>query len=429
MFKLLWKLIKLLVFVWLLMLISIPVVIAIWGVQKQPMVLIGQTMNYEHVTRLHEIIKSHDPRRMRAGEIKRLVTTEDDINLVLQYGLSGYKNAGARVAVSRDQVLLRLSAGLQTIRIDRYLNLSLVLAQRGQDFWVEELHIGDLSIPDIVSRPLSKGMHRLLLNIKQYRDSISAIKQLTFQPNQMVLVYQWRPELVKEIAVAHRKIFVSPEDSERLTLYQERIAEISRQLPIITSATDMLAPLFATAHQRSADAERAAAENGALLSALGIYMAGADLQKLLGLPSKHPSERAIRRYLTLDGRYDLAQHFILSAFLANSAGGGIADGLGLFKEFKDSQGGSGFSFADLAADRAGQRLAELATSPATAERVQEVIRSAKWERLYMPSVDNLPEGIQELEFKARYGDLRSEEYKIVEQEIERRLKMCSAYST
>lgn len=61
---------------------------------------------------------------------------------------------------------------------------------------------------------------------------------------------------------------------------------------------------------------------------------------------------------TLYGRYDWAQHFFVSAALSALVGCPGAESLGLLKEQLDMRaGGSGFSFADLAADYAGVALA------------------------------------------------------------------------
>jgi hypothetical protein len=46
---------------------------------------------------------------------------------------------------------------------------------------------------------------------------------------------------------------------------------------------------------------------------------------------------------------------------------------------------------------------------------------------YMPAFDDLPEGLMELEFKARYKDLDSASYALVNREIERRLASCAIY--
>ncbi len=68
--------------------------------------------------------------------------------------------------------------------------------------------------------------------------------------------------------------------------------------------------------------------------------------KVLGTPELH-------------GREDLAQHFAVSCALAAMLGPKAAEAAGVLKEMLDAQpGGSGFSFADLAADFSGVAFAE-----------------------------------------------------------------------
>ena len=65
--------------------------------------------------------------------------------------------------------------------------------------------------------------------------------------------------------------------------------------------------------------------------------------------------------VTLQQRWDYPLHFLISALVAAEAGTPLADAVGLWKELTDARrGGSGFSFEDLAADRAGTRFGELA---------------------------------------------------------------------
>jgi hypothetical protein len=95
----------------------------------------------------------------------------------------------------------------------------------------------------------------------------------------------------------------------------------------------------------------------------------------------------------------------------------------LFKEVDDSRGGSGFSFNDLAADRAGVRLGEKATdSAASAKKLQQSLgRPGLSEADFMPSVEGLPEFMPEPEFKARFGGIGAPAYNNMMQEIERRV--------
>ena len=46
---------------------------------------------------------------------------------------------------------------------------------------------------------------------------------------------------------------------------------------------------------------------------------------------------------------------------------------------------------------------------------------------FIPGIEDLPEGVMELEFKHRYEDLDSEKFRFVEAEIERRLSLCKVY--
>ena len=132
--------------------------------------------------------------------------------------------------------------------------------------------------------------------------------------------------------------------------------------------------------------------------------------------------------LTLIKRHDLAQHFLVSAAIAVSAGSGLANLVGLFKEMDDSRGGSGFSFADLIADRAGVKLGEIAIASSNqAILLQRQMQKPVHEFDFMPRVDQLPEGIMELEFKRKYRDLDSATYRIVNTEIEHRIAACLIY--
>ena len=126
--------------------------------------------------------------------------------------------------------------------------------------------------------------------------------------------------------------------------------------------------------------------------------------------------------VTLAGRHDSAQHYSISAALAATAGSPFADAVGLYKELEDSQGGSGFSFNDLAADRAGTRFGELATAnPAGAHKAQSLARAAFAEAVIFPNVKDLPEDMRQEEFQRRFGGTGGTAYSRLAAEIEQRV--------
>jgi hypothetical protein len=129
-------------------------------------------------------------------------------------------------------------------------------------------------------------------------------------------------------------------------------------------------------------------------------------------------------------REDWTKHFLLSASISVLSTRGISDGVGLFKEELDSDGGSGFSFGDLLADRAGVTFAVTATqSDASARAIQNRLVAGYREDDFMPVGADLPENMQQAEFRSRFGGVGGLEYRRVADEIERRIASCAAYRT
>jgi hypothetical protein len=139
-------------------------------------------------------------------------------------------------------------------------------------------------------------------------------------------------------------------------------------------------------------------------------------------------ERAVRLVAlgqpTLRGRRDLAQHFFVSSHLAAIAGTQIATASGLAKEMSDSAGGSGFSFADMTANRAGILFAGgLLNKRFTLATVSDEFTVAN----YMPSVDNLPEGLSATELLAQFGPQTDDRFRRELDEIDQRLMQLPIY--
>jgi hypothetical protein len=103
---------------------------------------------------------------------------------------------------------------------------------------------------------------------------------------------------------------------------------------------------------------------------------------------------------------------------------GVSAAVGEFKELLDSDGGSGFSFVDLAADMAGVAFAErLLADPGSALRAQSLLGSAASEELFFPAVSGLEEGLSQARFEARYGGLADPRYERLRTDIGARLAL------
>jgi hypothetical protein len=164
-------------------------------------------------------------------------------------------------------------------------------------------------------------------------------------------------------------------------------------------------------------------ENEAAIMALTIYAGSPRFATLVGDLSfaitKIPY--AIPRPV-LRERGDLSLHFMFSAAIKLMSEKGVSIAVGEFKELMDrGEGGSGYSFVDLAADMAGAHFAALAVDPKTAQQVQAILAGGANEMLFMVPIDDLEEGLSKAEFSKKYGEVDSPEYKEVVERINRRL--------
>jgi hypothetical protein len=124
------------------------------------------------------------------------------------------------------------------------------------------------------------------------------------------------------------------------------------------------------------------------------------------------------------GRHDLAEHFFVSAAIAAGAGRIPAEAAGLAKEMRDSDGGSGFSFSDWAADLSGVALAEGMMSG----KLSLVRRSRTFHATdLLPSVGDLADGLSRAQFAERFGSTSDPRFRRMDGDVRRRIAELPAY--
>jgi len=128
---------------------------------------------------------------------------------------------------------------------------------------------------------------------------------------------------------------------------------------------------------------------------------------------------------TTHGRHDLTQHFWVSAALTALWGRKQAEAAGVLKEWLDSaEGGSGFSFADLAADLAGIEMASrVLDRPALLGDVAKgfVVKDR------CPAPKGLEEGIRRKDFEKRFGSTDDERFTKEVEALLKKVKELPAY--
>jgi hypothetical protein len=340
----------------------------------------------------------------------------DDADTAVNYAAYLLARGSARVALAEGSARVQVSLPLGGPRPLAHLNVESTLVQTIGLPRVTELSIGRLPIPDAGVDFVLPTLLRLADERPDVRAALATVRQVRMAPSGVTIIYRWPGGLPRRSDAA---VF-SATDRERLQRYQAALASESRRVPANpVPLADLLGTLLRLAAERSAGGD-AVAENRALILVATAHALGVPLHQILPEAAGWP--RPQRRSVTLDGRDDLAKHFLVSTAIAAYADTVLADAIGLYKELEDARHGSGFSFSDLAADRAGTRFGERAVgSAATAARLQHAGADALRDTDLMPRWADLADGMPEGEFRRRFGGIDAPAYVDVLREIDRRV--------
>lgn len=169
-------------------------------------------------------------------------------------------------------------------------------------------------------------------------------------------------------------------------------------------------------------------QNRATLVALAMYVTSVEAGRLAGDAAQRVRKcTGHRARVILAERADLASHWSLSAALAVSLGDEVGGAMGEWKELSDSRpGGSGFSFVDLAADRAGLAFARHASDPATASATAQKLRKATSDYLLPIRALALSEGLTEQAFVAEFKSIDNAKFSAAKSRIDAVLAKSAA---
>ncbi len=417
-----------LTFLLLLLVVMAAPAFLLWaGIQSEPLVQPAASARQEDIGRIKALFQANDPRDLRDGETRTFTLTARDMDIALRTVLPLADRQGVRVRVEPGVATADYTVRMPANPLGDYLNLSLAVRESRGELRVDGVRFGDRALPGWVLSPVLGAAGALLdARFEEYARAHEALQSVVLRADAAEITYRWDRALAKRIEQRGRDMMLPGEDRERALAYYRELARISRAAGTTAPLERLLRPLFALAGERS-NAEIAAAENRALLLVLGTVLNRSSMHRLVGGDPADllPTHQYVK--WTLDGRNDLAQHFCVSAAIAVAGGGVLADSIGVFKELDDSRGGSGFSFADLLADRSGVELATAATGAQAAAIQQRMADAGLRQSDFMPPIDRLPEGLMEMEFKQRYRDLDDARYAQVKQEVESRIATLALY--
>ncbi len=130
--------------------------------------------------------------------------------------------------------------------------------------------------------------------------------------------------------------------------------------------------------------------------------------------------------LTMQSRHDLAQHFWVSAAMVALVGEPLALAAGVTKELRDANGGSGFSFTDLAADIAGVEFASrVLRSRITLKSLSQDFTTEH----FLIESTGLPEGLSSSEFLKKYGTVSGPVFRRQKSQLRKRILALPGYDS
>lgn len=360
----------------------------------------------------------------------RISLREGEINALLASAGRLAPGLGGQARVEAEQVTLTLSAGAPRLPAGIWANVRVGVAA-GPGLRVVEARVGRLPLPPRLAQAgLAWGLDLTLDDPGLARAALAGVKAVKAEGEAATLEIAFAPggraPLVARLK-AGLNLSSDGAGNEPIWrhLYWLNRSGAEGDLPHSGSALAYLRHAVEKAERISrrmpelSDQEHAAAG----LLALALYCGEPGLGAAVGvyLDERMRGEGNHCEGTTLGGRDDLKRHFLVSAGLHAAQAGGAVRGIGELKELFDSgDGGTGFSFDDMAANLAGARFAAVWLSTPKAEWPALIARIGA-EGDVLPSLDGLPSRLSEAEFRARFGAVDSPDYAGLMAEIERRI--------
>ena len=367
--------------------------------------------------------------------------TQNEIDGLSALGHRAIPQLTSNVVLIEGTGLFRFSFELPLPSPIRFLNVDLTLNSSQTGLELDTAYVGSIPIPGDWLIAIGQLVSNTYIE-KEFGTSLSKIvTKVEISPASLQLSIQVPQSLntnnksAKESLFALRDQLAIFGDVNDIRFYHQSLLDfIETNPPNKKSLAAYIAHTFSTAKKRGDVSSKQAAENKAALTALALYFGDEKFELLIGnvssfSPKQAFQRRKLQRIVTLRGRVDIQKHFIYSVALQIFGTSYASDAIGELKELLDSnKGGSGFSFADLMADRAGTRLAMIATqSNHSALLVQKRLANIKNESAIIPTIANLPEGITQQAFKQHYQNVQSENYIAMLNHIDEQLLLLPVY--
>lgn len=318
-----------------------------------------------------------------------------------------------------------LHATLQIREYPLFINVSASVEQ-GPGVQLSNVKVGYLPIPDALARYLIIHLGDQLADLTITERVLARVNHIDIDPDEIRITLAPVADLITELKT---RVTVLDDEQRELrdltSAYLQFLTNlrVSAQTPMTPSAIDYLRPLFAQVSKVALPDQRAEHNKAAIL-AMAIFAGSQHFSRFVGgMDARLLQQARVPHRLHLRQRHDLYLHFIFSAALEILSNQQTTFAIGEFKEFMDkSLSGSGFSFADLAADMTGAYFARCAISQTHATVITERLSLLYREPMLMPQIDDLPENLSAAEFERQIGAIDGPVYQGLTEQIKQRIR-------
>lgn len=379
----------------------------------------------------------------QAQNSENLTLSEQELNHALNSIINRFITSVTKIQFLADNHLQLVSALQYNKHVDFcFVNLSLKLVNQGGGLSIKELQIGKLKFRTQAAGFIFKTLLQHSVLKHYYFLAQQHIKAVYIENNALQINYTFNSmaQTDSDLSAVKPSNCRAPCNQPKplaaplLITQPETLEFYHQQINLIVqhhnpeqrlSLASLLQPLFKLAWQRSTPAT-AISDNIAIIYAICAYVNRNEIP--FYLPITQPLTQIHSYPVYLYKRTDQAKHFMLSAALTVSGGPHLADLLGQEKELRDAFSSSGFSFIDLAADRAGMKFSERATASAKdAKELQAIMAGITDYHSFMPVTQDLPEKLNNAQFTQQFDSITSPAYRQLLQKIDNRIEALPIY--
>ncbi|GGW62521.1 hypothetical protein [Alishewanella tabrizica] len=383
----------------------------------------------------------NDSRQFLSSTLSKLRNEDQTIELVInQADLNALSNVGSfsldplvfRGVIQNASVDINITYPLPAHFGDKLISLKCTWSVQTKAFVIEQCRIGKLTIPSFLTNFLFNSMVKLALDSPADNKLLQLIKQGVVQDKKLLFNGGELQNIDLNINALLHKTLTSQQSllsesasvAPHLAFYLERLKQLTAKHPNERRLAFFMQNLLVDAIERSASSslnEEYLSVVWALAAGFGNknfaqYVSGGE--KSITVPALPRVELAARRDLTL--------HFLYSAVIKSLGNIHIANQIGRLKEISDAgKGGSGFSFVDMAANKAGIHFVDQLSK--INKNLVLTLDTDAFQAAFFPSISDLPEGLSESQLNEQFGGIRGDKIAELETLIEKRLAALALY--